>query len=134
MKTCPVADTTFRKSRPLRALVVSTLVVVVLSACSSAPSNNAEEYVGEYVFYPHGQSAGDSADILILKKNSAAVELRFSKESGEIATADKTWRLRQTSEGPMMSIGNFGHPIQLIRNEIRLGIAADFRTYYEKVR
>jgi len=131
-----MVDTTFRKNRRLprlRAIILS-VVVVASSSCASPPSKNAEDYVGEYVFYPHGQSPGEFADIVVLKKNSAAVEMRFSKESGEIATTDKTWRLRETSDGPVLSIGSLGHPIQLIRDEIRLGIGADFGTYYEKVR
>jgi len=136
METGSMVDTTFRKNRRLprlRTLVLS-VGVIASSSCTSPPSKSAADYVGEYVFYPHGQSPGESADILILKKNSAAVEMRFSKESGEIATTDRTWRLRETSEGPVLSIGNLGHPVELIRDEIRLGIGADFGTYYEKVR
>jgi hypothetical protein len=129
-----MVDTTFRRNRRprLRALVLS-VVAFMSSSCSSPPSKNAQDYVGEYVFYPHSQSPGEYADIVVLKKNSAVVEMRFSRESGEIATADKTWRLRETSDGPVLTIGNVGHPVQLIRDEIRLGISANFGTYYEKV-
>ena len=122
-----------RKLR-LPALYGVLFGAIALVACASTPSKNADDYVGEYVFYPHGQSPGEFADILILKKNSAAVEMRFSKESGEVKTTDKTWRLRETSDGPVLSIGNLGHPVQLIRDEIRLGISAEAGTYYEKVR
>ena len=115
-----------------RAVLFGALFVT--TACTSPPSKNADDYVGEYVFYPHGQNPGESADIVILKKNQQVVEMRFSKESGEVKTTDKTWRLRETSDGPVLSIGNLAHPIQLIRDEIRLGIGTDFATYYEKVR
>jgi len=109
-------------------------LLIVTAGCTSPPSKNADDYVGEYVFYPHGQKPGDSADIIILKKNQQVVEMRFSKDSGEVSTTEKTWRLRETTNGPVLSIGNLGHPIQVVRGEIRLGISADAGTYYEKVR
>ena len=115
-----------------RAAVFSALIIA--TACTSPPSKNAADYVGEYVFYPHGQSPGEFADIVILKKNQQAVEMRFAKESGEVATTEKPWRLRETTEGAQLSIGNLGHPVQVVRDEVRLGIGKDFETYYEKVR
>jgi hypothetical protein len=114
---------------------LACLFFSMLSAtgCSSAPSTNPNDYVGEYVFKPSNASPGDLASFVILKKDQTAVEIHFSKDTGQVQTTQTKWYLSHTT-GENVVIGDFSHPVEGSRSAIKLGINDDLGQYYEKVR
>jgi hypothetical protein len=111
------------------------LVLLCSSACSSTVSRNPEDYVGEYVFRPFNSDTEQFADFVILKKDLKAVEIRFSKQSGQVVTAEKRWYLDSPSnKRTQLVIGDFAHPVEMSGRTIKLRNNYDLGTYYEKVR
>lgn len=119
----------------MRQKSLAGLFFVMLSAigCGSTASTNPNDYVGEYIFKPSNAVPGDFASFVILKKDRTAVEIRFSKETGEVQTTQKKWYLSHTT-GENVVIGSFSHPVETSRSVIKLGISDDLGQYYEKVR
>lgn len=111
------------------------LMLLCSSACNSTVSRNAGDYVGEYVFRPFNLDTEQFADFLILKKDFKAVEIRFSKQAGQVATVEKRWYLdTPNNKGSQLVIGDFAHPIEVSGRTIKLQNNYDLGTYYEKVR
>jgi hypothetical protein len=73
------------------------------------------------------------ASFVILKNGQTAVEIRFSKVTGQIETAQTKWYLSRTT-GENVVIGDYSHPVEGKPPDIRLGINDDVGQYYEKVR
>ena len=69
------------------------LLIIALAACSRPVSANNDDYVGEYIFTPVNADPGKFADFVILKKDHSAVEIRFSKNTGQVVTAETQWHL-----------------------------------------
>lgn len=116
-----------------RWLVCLILAVLSATGCSSTVSTNPNDYVGEYIFKPSNAAPGDFASFVVLKKDQTAVEIRFSKDTGQVQTTQKKWYLTHTT-GENVVIGNFSHPVEGSRSTIKLGINDDLGQYYEKVR
>jgi hypothetical protein len=91
-------------------------------------SKNPSDYVGAYVFKPADANPGEFADFVILKSDHTAVEIRFSKNTGQISTTKKKWYLSHTT-GENVVIGNFSHPVEGSRSTIKLGINDDLDRY-----
>jgi hypothetical protein len=109
--------------------------VLSATACSSAVSTNPNDYVGEYVFTPYNSDTAQFADFVILKKDFTAVEIRFSKDSGQVLTTEKRWSVYSSNtKDKELVIGDFGHPIEGSGVKIKLHNNYDLGTYYEKIR
>ena len=108
------------------------LLIIALAACSRPVSTNNDDYVGEYIFTPVNADPGKFADFVILKKDHSAVEIRFSKNTGQVVTAETQWHLDPGLNEELV-IGNFAHSIEGPRATIKLGIS-DAGEYYEKIR
>lgn len=119
----------------MRYLVQICVLVAMFAAlgCSSTSSTNPDDYVGEYVFKPSNSATGDFASFVILRKDHTAVEIRFSKEAGQVTTKETKWDLSNRN-GEYVGIGNFSHPVEGSKSVIKLGINDDLGQYYEKVR
>ena len=85
------------------------------------------------MFRPNNSTPGDFASFVILKDDQTAVEIRFSKATGQISTTNKNWYLSHTT-GDNVVIEDFSYPIERSRLTIKLGINDDLGQYYEKVR
>lgn len=121
----------------MNKICVSLLLFLgaVLSGCAStaSTSTNPADYVGEYIFTPYGASPGEFADFVILKKDGSAVEIRFSKDTGQISTTQEKWYLYHAT-GEYVAIAKRGYPIERSGATIKLNINDDLDEYYEKVR
>jgi hypothetical protein len=104
-----------------------------VTGCSAAVSTNPNDYVGEYIFQPSNTSPGKVANFVVLKQDHTAVEIRFSKDTGQVQTTQTKWYLSRTT-GENVVIGNFSYPVEGSRSAIKLGINDDLDQYYEKVR
>jgi len=104
-----------------------------VSGCSAAVNTNPNDYVGEYIFQPSDTTPGKFASFVILKSDHTAVEIRFSKDTGQVQTTQSKWYLSHTT-GENVVIGSFSHPVEGSRSTIKLGINDDLDQYYEKVR
>jgi hypothetical protein len=104
-----------------------------ISGCRSTASTNPNDYVGEYIFVPTYADPGDFASFVILKSDHTAVELRFSKATGQVQMTQEKWDLSYTVE-ENVGIGDFSHPIERSGSTIKLGINEDLGQYYQKVR
>lgn len=114
-------------------LVCFLVAMLSASGCSSSVSTNPNDYEGEYVFKPNNASPGDFASFVILKKDQTAVEVHFSKATGQVQTTQTRWYLSHTT-GENVVIGNFSHPVEGSKSAIKIGINEDLGQYYEKVR
>jgi hypothetical protein len=123
--------------RPPTWATLCVLAAVTLGACSATPSTDPGDYVGVYVFTP-GQDPGMDgkhyADIVILRPESAATEIRFDKGTGHVASTETTWRLLQTTTPESVILGDEGSPIDRAGKTIRLYLSYDLNEYYEKIR
>lgn len=108
------------------------LLIVALAAWSRPVSTNSDDYVGEYIFTPVNADSGKFADFVILKKDHSGIEIRFSKNTGQVSTAETQWHLDH-GLNEELAIGNFAHSIEGPRTKIKLGIS-DAGEYYEKIR
>lgn len=118
------------KHIPLACLSVMLFVAL---GCSSPASTNPADYVGEYVFQPYNSDPGRFADFLILKSDFTAIEIRFSKATGQVTTAQTRWEL-SFRNGEYVGVGDFSHPVEGSRSQIKLGINDDVGQFYVKVR
>ncbi len=109
------------------------MIELFATGCGSAVSTDLNDYVGEYIFRPSAGSPGKFASFVILKKDQTALEIRFSRQTGEVSTTQERWYLSQTT-GLNVVIGGFVHPIEESGSNIKLGINSDLGQYYEKVR
>jgi hypothetical protein len=107
--------------------------IFAVIGCNSTASTNSDDYVGEYVFKPSNSAPGDFASFLVLKKDHTAVEIGFSKETGQVTTKETKWDLSNRN-GEYVGIGNFSHPVEGSKSRIKLGINDDLGQYHEKVR
>jgi hypothetical protein len=114
-------------------LVSFSLVLFVVFGCSSPASTNLDDYVGEYVLTPSSVVPGEFASFVILKADHTAVEIRFSKVTGEIAMMQKRWHLDRGTDEEVV-IDSRAYPIQRTKSTIKLVINGDLGTYYTKVR
>lgn len=115
------------------------LAIVFLSftagaGCSTPVSTNTNTYIGEYVFKPNNANPGKFADFLILKGDGTAVEIRFSKDTGQISTTQENWRLYPGTYEEDVIIAKRGYPIERSGATIKLTINDDLGQYYEKIR
>jgi hypothetical protein len=108
-------------------------MLFTMLGCGSPASTNPADYVGEYVFKPFNSDPGTFADFLILKSDSTAIEIRYSKTTGQMITAQTKWDL-SSRNGEYVGIRDFSHPVEGSRSEIKLGINDDLGQYYLKVR
>ena len=113
-------------------LALFLLIVLAFAGCRGPVSTNSEDYVGEYVFTPSNANPGKFADFVILKKDHSAIEMRFSRDTGQVSTTETQWHLDHGLNEEVV-IGNFAHSIEGSGTKIRLGIS-DLGEYYEKVR
>jgi hypothetical protein len=104
-----------------------------VAGCSSAVSTNPNDYVGEYVFMPVNAIPGDFASFVVLRQDHMAVEVRFSKDTGQVLTTQKTWYLDRGTDEEVV-IDKRAYPIQRSGSTLRLTINDDRGQYYEKVR
>jgi hypothetical protein len=104
-----------------------------LTGCSSAPSTNRNDYVGEYVLIPADADPGDFANFVVLRRDRMAVEVRFDKVTGEVSTTKTKWYLLHGYNDDVV-IGKRGYPIELSGSLIKLNIDGDLGQYYQKVR
>lgn len=114
-------------------LAILFLAFTAGAGCSTPVSTNASDYIGEYVFKPNNADPGKFADFVILKGGGTAVEIRFSRDTGEISSSPTRWYLDHGTDEEVV-IGDFGHPIEGMKPSIKLGINDDLGQYYEKVR
>jgi hypothetical protein len=110
-----------------------SLVLFVVFGCSSPASANFVDYVGEYVLTPSSVVPGEFASFVILKADHSAVEIRFSKLTGEISTVQKSWDLDRGTDEEVV-IDRRAYPIERTKSTIKLVINGDLGTYYTKVR
>jgi hypothetical protein len=116
-------------------LVASLLFALgVAVGCSSRASKDPNDYVGEYLLSPSSVVPGEFASFVILKKDLTAMEITFSKETGQITSQQMNWYLEQGTGQEDVVIGKRGYPIELSRSKIMLTINGDLGEYYEKVR
>ena len=113
-------------------LICVCLLALSVMGCSSKASTNPKDYVGEYIYQPTNSSPGKSASVVILKPDFTALEIRFFKGTGQVETTQAKWYLTHTT-GENVVIGNFSHPVEGSRSEIKLGINDDLGQYYEKI-
>jgi hypothetical protein len=124
-----------RKTLMKRYLIIGLLFAVcIASGCSSPASKDPNVYVGEYLLTPSSVVPGEFASFVILKKDITAVEITFSKETGQITSQQMNWYLQQGTGQEDVVIGKRGYPIELSRSKIMLTINGDLGQYYEKVR
>jgi hypothetical protein len=114
-------------------VVCFSLVLFVVFGCSSPASTNLVDYVGEYVLTPSSVAPGEFASFVILKADHSAVEIRFSKLTGEVATVQKSWVLDRGTDEEVV-IDRRAYPIERTKSTIKLVINGDLGTYYTKVR
>ena len=62
--------------------VLAAVTVVYSGGCSSTLSKNPDEYVGECVFKPYNSDTDGFADLVLLKRDLKAIEVRFHKKIG----------------------------------------------------
>ncbi|MGB7547186.1 MAG: hypothetical protein WBM14_05520 [Terracidiphilus sp.] len=110
------------------------LAVCIVAGCSSPVSKDSDDYVGEYLLRPSSVVPGEFASFVILKKDLTAVEITFSRETGQITSQQMNWHLQQSTGQEDVVIGKRGYPIELSRSTIMLIINGDLGQYYEKVR
>ncbi|HEV2314748.1 MAG TPA: hypothetical protein VGR94_05545 [Candidatus Acidoferrales bacterium] len=96
-------------------------------------STNADDYVGAYVSMQKDISPGGLADFVILEKGGSAIEITFSRATGQLATVQTTWRFERGFHQEDVVIGNRGYPIEHSPPDVRLGINSDLDQYYERV-
>jgi len=82
---------------------------------------------------PSSVVPGEFASFVILKADHTAVEIRFSKVTGEISTAQKSWQLDHGTDEEVV-IDKRAYPIERTKSNIKLVINGDLGTYYMKVR
>jgi hypothetical protein len=119
-----------------KCLECFAFAVLFATGCGSSVSTNPADYVGEYIFTPTFSDPGDFASFVILKQDHTAVEIRFSKASGQVQTTTEKWELDLSAKDHYTSlgIGKFSHSIERSGSTIKLGINSDLNLYYEKVR
>ena len=100
--------------------------------CGSRVSTDWRDYVGEYVFQPNNADPGRFASFVILKQDHTALEVRFSKQTGQVAINQEKWYLIHTTAEDLV-IGDFRCTIEGSR-PIRLMVNYDLGLNYEKVR
>ena len=126
--------TWWRRVHRTRKCVVLAAFLTVAS-CDAAVSTRPSDYIGEYVFAPYGASPSSTfADLLILRSDSVAIEVRYSPGTGAVSTAEKHRHISSHGDNATIVIGGFEHPIEHGPPRVRLGIDDDLNTYYEKVR
>jgi hypothetical protein len=114
-------------------LITIMFALFVLVGCRSDASSDPDDYVGEYVFRTNTADLEASPTFLILKKDHTAVEITFSRATGQVMTTEKKWDL-SSRNGEFIGIGNFSHPVEGSPSHIKLGVNDDLGQYYEKVR
>ncbi len=114
-------------------LACSLFATLFATGCGSV-STNPTDYVGEYIFTPYYTDPGDFASFVILKQDHTAVEVRFSKATGQVKTTTEKWELDYDAKDHYTSlgIGNFSHSVERSGSTIKLGISDG--EYYEKIR
>ena len=110
------------------------LAALVLAGCTGHVSTNSSDYVGEYVFTPHEAPPAEFADFLVLRSDGTALEVRYSRSSGQVSTKERRWVFNDKGTSPALVIGGFGHPIDGTGTNIRLFINYDLDEFYQKVR
>jgi hypothetical protein len=114
--------------------VCLSLVMCIAAGCSSPASKEPNDYVGEYLLTPSSVVPGEFASFVILKKDHTAVEITFSKDTGQITSQQMNWYLQQGTGQEDVVIGKRGYPIQQSKSKTMLTINGDLGQYYEKVR
>ena len=96
---------------------------------------DSSHYVGEYVFTPGEADVPQMfADFIVLRPDGIAMEVRYSKSSGQATITEKHWKIEDSPTARKIIIGDFGHPIEGRGDDIRLFISYDLNEYYQKIR
>jgi hypothetical protein len=103
------------------------ILIPWITSCKKA-STNPNDYVGEYIFVPTYADPGNFASFVALKSDHTAVELRFSKATGQVQMTQEKCDLSYTVE-ENVGIGDFSHPIERSGSTIKLGINEDLGQY-----
>lgn len=121
---------------PKRKLLICFLFSTLFATGCGSVSTNPADYVGEYIFTPTYTDPGGFASFVILKLDHTAVEVRFSKVTGQDQTRTEKWELDYNAKDHYTSlgIGDFSHSVERSGSTIKLGINGDLGLYYEKVR
>lgn len=110
------------------------LAMLLMIGCTQEASRNRSDYIGEYLFTPSVTDIpASSADLVRLRSDGSAVEIRFDA-SGRLLATETTWSLIETKTGLGLVIGGFKHTVSRRGSVVRLDSNADLNEYYEKVR
>jgi len=130
-------------------LTILLFILLFITGCNSKISTDWNDYVGEYVFTSNAVPRGsftDFADVVILKKDATAIEIRFSKDTDQVQITETTWDLRPREMNlrlfgkdfpyteVYLSLKGFSHPVEGSPPKIKLGAHSDLGLYYIKVR
>jgi hypothetical protein len=107
-------------------------LALLVSGCTASVSANPNDYVGEYVFTPNDNALEELPDFVILRQDETALELKYSKSTGNISTKQDNWYLHHGTDEEVV-IGRRAFPIEVSHSAIRLTIN-EVGQYYEKVR
>jgi hypothetical protein len=116
------------------SLLLGCFLAASTTACGPAASTDEKDYVGEYVFSPGPEVRKGFADLVVLRSDHVALQVRYLKTEGRIETVETTWMLIMNTDGPALSIGQFVHSIEPSGSGLKLGIKNDLAEYYEKIR
>jgi hypothetical protein len=110
------------------------LLACLLTGCAADVDTRSSDYSGEYVFTPHQDPPAQFADFVVLRPDGVALEVRYSRSSGQITTTQTRWAVAGNTPGQKVIIGDFGHPIEGKGPNSRLFVNYDLDQYYQKVR
>ena len=98
-------------------------------------SADPNDYIGEYVFKPFNTNIEKFANLLILKKDFTAVEIRYFNDIDHVFITETKWRVfTYPGTKPCIVIEDRRHPIEKSGKIIKLINNYDLGMYYEKVR
>lgn len=110
------------------------LSVLILTGCGGRATTNVSDYVGEYVYTPHQPPPDRFANFLVLRADGTAVEVRYSRSSGQLSTVEKRWSVVGSPTGPIVNVGDFSHTVTGTGQRLQLVINDDVDESYQKVR
>jgi hypothetical protein len=116
----------------MKTLVVTLLSIVAFGGCTAPPSGTPDDYAGEYVFTIQ-KDPGLFANMIVLRKDGTALEVRVDKVNGTVTTTETKWRLERGTANTVV-IGDRAYPIERSGPAVRLQINYDLDEYYSKVR
>lgn len=85
-----------------------------------------------YALRVHYAKPGEFAELLILRPDHVAVQLRYSRANGSLTPTQEAWHFYSLGQDEIQ-VGTRGFPIEQMHPYIKLGIDDDLDEYYEKV-